>query len=420
MAGKRNAIGTEKDWTRSRKQRTGGEDESIEKQVTRKLLSSLKVDAGMWVDLESLAAEGVDVRDCVDSCNLRDIVTCKELCYDDLVKEFYSNCRSIKRKGKVAVVATVKNVEVIVSADVLKAVFNLVDEGWFVENPSSKAISVQGYNDIEFCGEILQNGCDGRSIKSLATNMKVRPRILHLIIVHILVPKGGSQSEASLFERILLWHIMNGKRVNFGKLIIHTVLNKIEKVDKIKSKKPHLPFGGLLTKIFKYHKVPIDESDRGFPGSVLGPAYLSNIAVEIQGVWILKKFRPIEEEITTQSEDVDEEEDEDFAVEESSSWDAVSVSKELLESIYFKTLNTWAVIDDAPELPHAVNSQLTGLTELERRQWLENLDFMSLHIRSHMMKLSQSHVHNPNIHSHLHSSCARVSASSRTRRSARE
>ena len=264
---------------------------------------NLPVSPGMPVEVEALASECIDISEYLRSQNLINLLSVKDKCYDGLVREFYANSRANKDKSVVR--SVVRNIHVEVSTEVLFAEFGLVDTGYSVDYKMISAknmdkLAVPGYDDREFVRQILQHDDSirramGKKPKFYAPDMKVLPRLLHLIICHNIVPKGGSISSVSALERIMLWHLLNKKPLNIGKLMIATIFNKIRKIRSRDNKKTHLPFGIFLTSIFRRFNVPIytGHIDKGFHSHNIGVSYFKKMAVksESQG-WMWKKFKP--------------------------------------------------------------------------------------------------------------------------------
>ena len=118
------------------------------------------------------------------------------------------------------------------------------------------------------------------------------PRLLHLVITHNIVPKAGSISSVSAVERVILWHFLHKQPVNTGKLIIATMFNMIRKIKSRENKKSHLPFGVLLTKIFRWFSAPFyaDHIDKGFYSQKIEVSYFKKLAFKTEdGNWMCKK-----------------------------------------------------------------------------------------------------------------------------------
>ena len=260
---------------------------------------SLPVYAGMWVDVEALAGECIDITEYLNAQNLLNLLANNDKCYDAMVREFYANCRANKQKSVLR--SVVRNVHMELSAEVLCSEFGLVDSGYTVDYKRISAknvdkVAVKGYNDLEFLGEIRQNGDrvmnTGKKTKFYAPYMKVLPRLLHLIITHNILPKAGSITSVSALERVILWHMLHKQPVNIGNLIIATMLNRIRKIKSRENKRTHLPFGMLLTRLFRRFNVPFlaDHVDKGFYAQKMGVSYFKKLAFKAEdGGWMWKK-----------------------------------------------------------------------------------------------------------------------------------
>ena len=168
------------------------------------------------------------------------------------------------------------------STELLCSEFGLVDNGYTVDYKMISAknvdkLAMTGYNETEFLGEILQIDDNirremGKKSKFYAPDMKVFPRLLHLIINNNIVFKAGSITSISALERIILWHLLKEKPLNIAKLMIATMFNKIRKIRSRDNKKTHLPFGIFLTRIFRHFNVPFygEHVDKGFYSHKMG------------------------------------------------------------------------------------------------------------------------------------------------------
>ena len=114
----------------------------------------------MWIDVQALANECIDIRKYLDSQNLMNLMSNNDKCYDGLIREFYANCSGNKNKSVVR--SQVRNVEMELSTKVLRDEFGLIDNGYTVDykkisTKNVDKLAVEGYNKTEFFGEILQN-----------------------------------------------------------------------------------------------------------------------------------------------------------------------------------------------------------------------------------------------------------------------
>ncbi|GAV80396.1 hypothetical protein CFOL_v3_23857 [Cephalotus follicularis] len=88
---------------------------------------------------------------------------------------------------------------------------------------------------------------------TLCTNkLSVDHRLLHHLIVHQLLPTGGGYAKLSRMQAFLMWCIISKIEFCYPLLMLHTM------VQAFTQKKSVLPFGCILTKVFRHHEVRLE------------------------------------------------------------------------------------------------------------------------------------------------------------------
>ncbi|GAV70802.1 hypothetical protein CFOL_v3_14300 [Cephalotus follicularis] len=88
---------------------------------------------------------------------------------------------------------------------------------------------------------------------SLCTNkFSVNHPLLHLFIVHQLLPTGGGYAKLTRMQAFLMWCIISKVEFCYQLLMLHTMVRAFTQ------KKSVIPFGCILTKIFRYHEVHLE------------------------------------------------------------------------------------------------------------------------------------------------------------------
>ncbi|GAV62710.1 hypothetical protein CFOL_v3_06233, partial [Cephalotus follicularis] len=77
-------------------------------------------------------------------------------------------------------------------------------------------------------------------------------RLLHHLIVHQLLPTGGGYSKLSQMQAFLMWCIISKVEFCYPLLMLHIMVRAFTQ------KKSVLPFGSILTKIFRHHEVRLE------------------------------------------------------------------------------------------------------------------------------------------------------------------
>ncbi|GAV75364.1 hypothetical protein CFOL_v3_18843 [Cephalotus follicularis] len=88
---------------------------------------------------------------------------------------------------------------------------------------------------------------------ALCTNkLSVDHRLLHHLIVHQLLPTGGGYAKLSRMQAFFMWCIISKVEFCYPLLMLHIMVRAFTQ------KKSVLPFGSILTKIFRHYEVRLE------------------------------------------------------------------------------------------------------------------------------------------------------------------
>ncbi|XP_065875566.1 uncharacterized protein [Euphorbia lathyris] len=167
--------------------------------------------------------------------------------------------------------------------------------GFALKTQLIKKIEWEGYDDTHFINEVLHES----GLPLAMTNMMAHAQFLHQVVIKTLLPKYGSREKCSLAERIILWHLLKGKQMNFAQQIIYHILNRFRAVKKDRQRKIHLPYSNLLMAVFEHYNVHVTVRDnRSVNTNLMDALYLLSMATMTSNRgWILSKFVRAEDEI---------------------------------------------------------------------------------------------------------------------------
>ncbi|GAV90694.1 hypothetical protein CFOL_v3_34100 [Cephalotus follicularis] len=88
---------------------------------------------------------------------------------------------------------------------------------------------------------------------SLCENkLSVNHHLLHHLIVHRFLPTGGGYAKLTRMQAFLIWCIISKVEFCYPLLMLHTMVLAFTQ------KKPILPFGCILTKIFHHYEINLE------------------------------------------------------------------------------------------------------------------------------------------------------------------
>ncbi|GAV81064.1 hypothetical protein CFOL_v3_24523 [Cephalotus follicularis] len=112
---------------------------------------------------------------------------------------------------------------------------------------------VKGFHPNNILSILYPNDPNIHPNMALCINkLSVDHRLLHHLIVHQFLPTGGGYAKLTRMQAFLMWCIISKIEFCYPLLMLHTM------VCAFSQKKSVLPFGCILTKIFRYHDVRLE------------------------------------------------------------------------------------------------------------------------------------------------------------------
>ncbi|GAV79739.1 hypothetical protein CFOL_v3_23202 [Cephalotus follicularis] len=163
------------------------------------------------------------------------------------------NLRIISSPHEVfALSSTVKGQRIFLDARVLASILHIPHTGIYIFE-YKKWSEVEGFHPNHILSILYPNDPNIHPNMALCINkLSVDHRLLHHLIVHQLLPTGGGYAKLSRMQAFLMWCIISKIEFCYPLLMLHTM------VQAFTQKKSVLPFGCILTKIFRHHEVRLE------------------------------------------------------------------------------------------------------------------------------------------------------------------
>ncbi|GAV92347.1 hypothetical protein CFOL_v3_35726, partial [Cephalotus follicularis] len=190
----------------------------------------------------------------LENLHLLPLVQIQDVFYAKLVKEFYMNLRIVSSPNvEFSLSSNVKGQRIFLDARILASILHIPHTGLYVFE-YKKWPEVEGFHPNDILSILYPNGPNIHPDMALYTNkLSVDHRLLHHLIVHQLLPTDGGYAKLSRMQAFLMWCIISKIEFCYPLLMLHTMVRAFTQ------KKSVLPFGCILTKIFRYHEVHIEE-----------------------------------------------------------------------------------------------------------------------------------------------------------------
>ncbi|GAV70160.1 hypothetical protein CFOL_v3_13658 [Cephalotus follicularis] len=173
--------------------------------------------------------------------------------YVKLVKEFYMNLKIDSSPNKeFTLSSSVKGQRIFLDARILASILHIPHTGLYIFE-YKKWPEVEGFHPNDILSILYPNDPNIHPNMALCTNkLYVDHRLLHHLIVHQLLPTGGGYAKLTRMQAFLMWSIISKIEFCYPLLMLHTMVRAFTQ------KKSVLPFGCILTKIFRYHEVHLE------------------------------------------------------------------------------------------------------------------------------------------------------------------
>lgn len=109
-------------------------------------------------------------------------------------------------------------------------------------------------------------------------------RLIHYMILNIVIPSTGHQTSVSFLQMVIMQALHERRKLNFGHLALH-ILHVGKKDGK------YLPYGCLITKVFKFYKLKLEKRTPTGDGSVYNHLFFIRMKfIRIEYRWKMSKI----------------------------------------------------------------------------------------------------------------------------------
>ncbi|WJX78083.1 hypothetical protein P8452_61339 [Trifolium repens] len=203
------------------------------------------VAAGRTYNFAELANEGIDLTQYTHPLGWTNFFNIKETHYPSLVSAFYFN--AVVYHEEEMIISYLKGVKVIVSTKLLSQLLDLPNEGNTLYGPSW--YSMAQVNKTQLFREMFEPGVDLK--EPPASKLLPSYKLLHNMCLHAVFPRTGSMHKVTDNDAMVMYHMFNKIRLNLPYVILHHMINVVESG----AKKKTLPYGMILTKVFRRFNV---------------------------------------------------------------------------------------------------------------------------------------------------------------------
>ncbi|KAK2444342.1 hypothetical protein QL285_015372 [Trifolium repens] len=229
------------------------------------------VPAGRIFDFVELEKKGINVLKYVEPLGWTDFFKIKDSVLPQLVQAFYHNANVHEDKN--LIISNIRGVEIQIDTETLGCLINLPFEGatiyggdWYSKlGVSKEALILELFNE------------EGANMEEPTSSyLKKEFKIIHNMLLHCIFPRIGSKQKVTDIDLLIMYHMTKGIKLNLPYVIIQHMIHAA----KSGSKKIALPYGMILTKIFRIFE--IDESNQRVDNSctVFGLKFLHHMKKE--------------------------------------------------------------------------------------------------------------------------------------------
>ncbi|WJX65426.1 hypothetical protein P8452_50089 [Trifolium repens] len=151
------------------------------------------------------------------------------------------------------IISYLKGVKVIVSTKLLSQLLDLPNEGNTLYGPSW--YSMAQVNKTQLFKEMFEPGVDLK--EPPASKLLPSFKLLHNMCLHAVFPRTGSMHRVTDNDAMVMYHMYNKIPLNLPYAILHHMINTVESG----AKKKTLPYGMILTKIFRKFNVSFKKEE---------------------------------------------------------------------------------------------------------------------------------------------------------------
>ncbi|MQM01010.1 hypothetical protein Taro_033754, partial [Colocasia esculenta] len=192
------------------------------------------------VDFKKFKGKLSEVNTMVERIGWKSLCEIQEPVYKDLIKAFYM---TLKDQNNGSLKASVKGVEIEITEDSLAEILGCTKQGHKLTERIDR--ETQRLGIIGPLGNIVKKSLD-------VNQLAARKRIIHSIITTIITPRAGTHSIISSRDGNLLFWAIQGHPVNLPAVIMERMRNS-------SNLKESLPYGPLLTVLFKKKNIELED-----------------------------------------------------------------------------------------------------------------------------------------------------------------
>ncbi|GAV63055.1 hypothetical protein CFOL_v3_06577, partial [Cephalotus follicularis] len=173
--------------------------------------------------------------------------------YAKLVKEFYMNLRIVSSPHEeFSLSSTVKGQRIFLNDRILASILYIPHNGLYIFE-YKKWPEFEGFHPNNILSILYHDDPNIHPNMALCTNkLSVDLRLLHHLIVQQFLPADGGNAKLTRMQAFLMWCIISKIEFCYPLLMLHTMVRAFSQ------KKSVLPFGCILTKIFRYNDVRLE------------------------------------------------------------------------------------------------------------------------------------------------------------------
>nr|XP_004515950.1 uncharacterized protein LOC101505536 [Cicer arietinum] len=194
---------------------------------------------------DKLIVNGNNVQHHIDALGWTSFLQTSEHYYPDVVRAFYCNAKTFS--DKLLIISNIKGIEIRLTLDILASILRLPTEGPSIFG--NKWYLALNLKETEVLSDLFQEG----STRYLSTYLKPLPKVFKSMSQHTLLPHSGSHEYVSANDALIIYHLLNCNRLNLPHVIIQHMICAATK----DYKKNIVPYGMILTKIFRHFGIPL-------------------------------------------------------------------------------------------------------------------------------------------------------------------
>ncbi|KAL6585904.1 hypothetical protein OROMI_002548 [Orobanche minor] len=235
---------------------------STASKVFSKILPQEQITDCYHFNFNSLLRAKIDLRKFFSSLGIDRLVETKEPIFPSFVREFYANLYIGDDEGSPSLVlkSLVNGTTVTISSEILNSIFGLSMDGFdCLGNSISEELDISEQDVSNFLvskvvikvtDDVFENNDFGIHI-----------RLLLVALTKCLMPKVNTQHKLVGVDRHVTYHALNENAIDFASIVTNWMKVKGEmfrsKNYAGRTRKAGMPFGSVLTAIFRFHNVDL-------------------------------------------------------------------------------------------------------------------------------------------------------------------